>query len=444
MTISGSTTAGRRGAGLLALVSIGILVATLMLGLRVAPAFAVSRGPECLQPLDVVFIIDRSGSMGDDSTGNSRLFEAQTAAKSFVATLDAAGGVGGSGLHQVGLVSFSDGAAVNLPLGGSSASDFNNAINPLNPNGFTNTKAAIAAGLGELTGSARRSEVNGVAVTHAYVLLSDGRPWSSSNPGSDPNRPSAGDISAYLAGADQAFSIMLGQSDGHVPPTSNTLDPDLMNALAAPAGSPSDNFFAVTDASKLGNIFDKIVHGLLCGDIQITKDADPTQLPVGGGDVTYTYHVSHIAQGGTPFSDVSVSDDKCSPVAYVSGDDGDKLLEFGETWVFSCTTKVAVDTLNTACVAGTYVDSGGATIPEDLYCAQANVTVKQSVAESVPPASAAQSVEAGTGTPAASQPNTSLTAPGGGMLPTILFSFLLIASLGTLAYTNVRAMRRRS
>jgi hypothetical protein len=30
------------------------------------------------------------------------------------------------------------------------------------------------------------------------------------------------------------------------------------------------------------------------------------------------------------------------------------------------------------------------------------------------------------------------------MIPTILFGFLLVTSLGTLAYANVRAMRRRS
>jgi len=33
---------------------------------------------------------------------------------------------------------------------------------------------------------------------------------------------------------------------------------------------------------------------------------------------------------------VVVSDDKCSPVTYVSGDDGDKLLEVGETWKYTC------------------------------------------------------------------------------------------------------------
>jgi hypothetical protein len=47
-----------------------------------------------------------------------------------------------------------------------------------------------------------------------------------------------------------------------------------------------------------------------------------------------------------------------------------------------------------------------------------------------------------TGTPAASLPNTALGASGaGGTLATILFGFVLLASLGSLAYANVRAAR---
>ena len=55
-----------------------------------------------------------------------------------------------------------------------------------------------------------------------------------------------------------------------------------------------------------------------------------------------------------------------------------------------------------------------------------------------------QSVEAGTGTPAASQPNTALGSLGGGVLPTILFSLVLLASLSVLAVANVKAVRNRN
>ena len=55
-----------------------------------------------------------------------------------------------------------------------------------------------------------------------------------------------------------------------------------------------------------------------------------------------------------------------------------------------------------------------------------------------------QVVEAGTGTPAATIPNTSLDGGGSNPLPTILFSIVLLASLGTLAYTNVKVVPRRN
>ena len=62
----------------------------------------------------------------------------------------------------------------------------------------------------------------------------------------------------------------------------------------------------------------------------------------------------------------------------------------------------------------------------------------ESVAES---ASGEQSVEAGTGTPEESSPDGALSLSGAGALPTIAFSLILLASLGGLAYANVKAAR---
>ena len=56
-------------------------------------------------------------------------------------------------------------------------------------------------------------------------------------------------------------------------------------------------------------------------------------------------------------------------------------------------------------------------------------------------ASGEQSVEAGTGTPAESTPNGALSLNGVGALPTIAFSLILLASLGALAYANVKSVR---
>jgi hypothetical protein len=58
-------------------------------------------------------------------------------------------------------------------------------------------------------------------------------------------------------------------------------------------------------------------------------------------------------------------------------------------------------------------------------------------------ASGEQSVEAGTGTPEESTPDGSLFGNGSNPLPTIAFSLILLASLGGLAYANVKTVRNR-
>ena len=55
-----------------------------------------------------------------------------------------------------------------------------------------------------------------------------------------------------------------------------------------------------------------------------------------------------------------------------------------------------------------------------------------------------QTVEAGTGTPGASNPDTAGVFGSGSPFPTILFSLILLASLASLAVVNVKGARSRS
>jgi hypothetical protein len=83
----------------------------------------------------------------------------------------------------------------------------------------------------------------------------------------------------------------------------------------------------------------------------ITRTAKPTSLPVGGGLVTYTYMLTNPVQ--VALSNVTVTDDKCSPVIFNSGDTNtNSLLETSETWTYSCTTTVTVTTTDTAVATG--------------------------------------------------------------------------------------------
>jgi hypothetical protein len=80
-----------------------------------------------------------------------------------------------------------------------------------------------------------------------------------------------------------------------------------------------------------------------------------------------------------------------------------------------------------------------------------SVAESASAAESVPASEAASespsgegSQKAGEGTPAGSQADSSLLFNGSGPLATIAFSLILLASLGTLAYANVKSVRSRN
>ncbi len=53
-------------------------------------------------------------------------------------------------------------------------------------------------------------------------------------------------------------------------------------------------------------------------------------------------------------TDVHVTDDKCSPVQFVGGDDtSDSKLDYSETWRYTCTTKLSETTQSVATAIGT-------------------------------------------------------------------------------------------
>ena len=50
---------------------------------------------------------------------------------------------------------------------------------------------------------------------------------------------------------------------------------------------------------------------------------------------------------------VVVTDDKCAPVSFVSGDtNSDNLLDPSESWIYTCKTNIKVSTRNTATAKG--------------------------------------------------------------------------------------------
>jgi len=83
-----------------------------------------------------------------------------------------------------------------------------------------------------------------------------------------------------------------------------------------------------------------------------------------GGNVTYVYTVTNTGDVSLINVKTRVTDNRCAPVAYASGDaNSNNILETTETWRFTCTTNIAVDTTNTATAIGTPSTAGGTALP---------------------------------------------------------------------------------
>ncbi|NTV39873.1 MAG: DUF11 domain-containing protein, partial [Demequinaceae bacterium] len=98
--------------------------------------------------------------------------------------------------------------------------------------------------------------------------------------------------------------------------------------------------------------------------LQVAKTGPASALV--GDNVTYDFAVSHAsASDGSPVSAVNIVDDVAGTPTYVSGDDGDWLLEAGETWIYTADyTILASDPrplVNTATVDST--DLNGQPVP---------------------------------------------------------------------------------
>lgn len=342
-------------------VSTAALLASLLVGGTASVGLALDDQAACgVHPLDVVLVIDRSGSMQSEQSGDhTRNYWSELAANQLVDALD--GGVGNVGLlHRVGLTTFGGTtASVDLALGSSHAGTVHGAIDAIVADGTTPLKLGMATGAGDLAAH-QRSTLDDVPVLQVAVLISDGRP----NP--DGQRPDGGEIAAYLASADVAYSIAIGEGGSDY----SQVDLDLMQGLANPAA----NFRHVSEASDLPGLFADIFTELTCPQIGVEKTPSVETLDAPGGEVTYSYAVTN-SNPDAPLASVSVSDDKCSPVSYLSGDDDDDgRLQSDETWTFSCTAWLGATTTNVATASGEYNGVG--------FAAQDAVTVV--VAEATP------------------------------------------------------------
>ena len=84
--------------------------------------------------------------------------------------------------------------------------------------------------------------------------------------------------------------------------------------------------------------------------ITVSKSSNKSTIHT-GDLVTYSYQLNN--PGNVPLSNVSISDDKCAPVNFVTGDSNrDSKLDLNETWLYECTMALSSDTTNRVQVLG--------------------------------------------------------------------------------------------
>lgn len=92
--------------------------------------------------------------------------------------------------------------------------------------------------------------------------------------------------------------------------------------------------------------------GMIVPLIGILEVPTPLALSTGPGLVTYNYTVWNVG-GNQSLTGVTVTDDKCGPVIYLSGDtNGNGQLDPNEVWKYSCTTTLSSTTTDTAIATG--------------------------------------------------------------------------------------------
>lgn len=179
---------------------------------RAAIAWATSSAETygCLRPLDVLQVIDRSGSMA-----GTKLTDAKNAAKSFVDSIHLDS-------DQVGIASFATGATLNHPLSDDAIS-LKTAIDALVASGSTDIASGITVAQTELAGPGHNPDAARVMVLLTDGLNTAGDPVAAAQAAKDAGTR----IIAIGLGNDvselQLRQIVSGSTDYYYAPTSGEL-----------------------------------------------------------------------------------------------------------------------------------------------------------------------------------------------------------------------------
>gem|GEM_PF-2953994 len=247
----------------------------------------------CPVPVDVVMVIDRSGSMGDDSYCTNSNYTSKTsctisgfqwivepmttnktAAKYFVDRLD-------TSKDKIGLVSY----ATNVTLESNLTSDANlikNKIDSLNPNGYTNIGGGMHTAKSELDANKRTD------AAPVIILLTDGKANVNSNGTYPDETGGANYASSEATNAKNAgyivYTIGLGSNVSH-------------SLLTSMASAPDKYFYAPT-IGQLQGIYNAIANdicdyssigGCKYNDQNNSGEINPGEPTIPGWEITLSY-----------------------------------------------------------------------------------------------------------------------------------------------------------
>ncbi len=253
-------------------VALKVLLGAVLLAVGLGGGTAQAQPPECLVPveLDVVIIIDRTGSMNQQvgDPPHTRLYWAKQAALALVNGI--AGGPSSSSLapHHVEVITFSGAGTVQRitdPLGSDDAEAVRSAIAGITASGDTYVAPALTLATADLNAHTHGGPYGSEKVV---VLLSNGRNFDSSEyPPWPPDEcpltlqrraNTVNAIPALHGAADTVYTVGVGDEFG--PPEScndKELDEELLQDIAK--GPPGD-YTRVEDASDLPDIFNEIFY----------------------------------------------------------------------------------------------------------------------------------------------------------------------------------------
>lgn len=136
---------------------------------------------------------------------------------------------------------------------------------------------------------------------------------------------------------------------------------DFTNTASVVGTPPTGPAVSVTDSATVD---------VVSPAIDVVKTATTATVPP-GGTALFTIEATNI--GDVDLENVTVDDPLCTTITGPGGDDGDAVLEVGETWVYQCEIEnVTEDLINTATVQG---ETGGTFVVQVSGSSSASVGV---------------------------------------------------------------------